>query len=193
MSEDNTTPEQELGVEEGSPDPSAAATAATIPVPRAASGTETSSAVVLIQLEIFFQVYPGTSTQDGTNIGIADQPYQITFSNGNSSNGQTDADGKILITAPPGVTAQLRIFNTDYDVTARGSLEPITQLAGVQRRLQMVGYELGEHGVDGAIGQNTERAVLDLQYDAALNIDARGSVVNQQTRDMLSGADWAKE
>jgi hypothetical protein len=193
MSETSETSEQELGVEEGSPDQSAATTAVTIPVPRAAEGTQTSSTVVLIQLEIYFQVYPGTSTRDGTNIGIANQPYQITLSNGGASNGQTDADGKILITVPPGVTAKLHIFNTDYEVSARGTLEPITQLAGVQRRLQMVGYELGEHGVDGSIGQNTERAVLDLQYDAALNISARGAVVNRQTRDMLSGPDWAKE
>jgi hypothetical protein len=57
----------------------------------------------------------------------------------------------------------------------------------------MVGYDLGEHGVDGDIGQNTERAVLDLQYDAALDIDARGAVINRRTRDMLSGVDWAKE
>jgi hypothetical protein len=162
-------------------------------VPRAAAGTETSSTIVLIQLEIYFQVYPGTSTRDGTNIGIADQPYQITLSNASSSSGQTDADGKVLITVPPGVTAQLRIFNTNYDVSATGTLEPITQLAGVQRRLQMVGYDLGEHGVDGDIGQNTERAVLDLQYDAALDIDARGAVINRRTRDMLSGVDWAKE
>jgi hypothetical protein len=193
MSEDSVTPEQELGVEVGSPDQSAATTAASIPVPRAAAGTETSSTIVLIQLEIYFQVYPGTSTRDGTNIGIADQPYQITLSNASSSSGQTDADGKVLITVPPGVTAQLRIFNTNYDVSATGTLEPITQLAGVQRRLQMVGYDLGEHGVDGDIGQNTERAVLDLQYDAALDIDARGAVINRRTRDMLSGVDWAKE
>lgn len=193
MSGDSDTVEQELGVETGSPDQSAANTETTIPVPRAASGTETSSAIVLIQLEIYFQVYPGTSTRDGTDIGIANQPYQITLSNGSSSSGQTDADGKVLITVPPGVSARLRIFNTNYDVSARGTLEPITQLAGVQRRLQMVGYELGEHGVDGDIGKNTERAVLDLQYDAALNINARGAAINRQTRDMLSGDDWAKE
>jgi hypothetical protein len=193
MSGDSDTVEQELGVETGSPDQSAANTETTIPVPRAASGTETSSAIVLIQLEIYFQVYPGTSTRDGTDIGIANQPYQITLSNGSSSSGQTDADGKVLITVPPGVSARLHIFNTNYDVSARGTLEPITQLAGVQRRLQMVGYELGEHGVDGDIGKNTERAVLDLQYDAALNINARGAAINRQTRDMLSGDDWAKE
>lgn len=64
---------------------------------------------------------------------------------------------------------------------------PIAQLVGQQRRLRLLGYQLGHDGGDGdgidnALGYRAERSILDFQAGSGLQIDA---VVGPSTRNKL--------
>jgi hypothetical protein len=175
---------------EGPPIPVSSNTPGSGIAPRSAVGTQSVATIVLTTVEVYFQVYPGMSTINGTSIGVANQSYTIELSDGAISQGVTDADGKVQVSFPPGSTAKLTIFGTDYNVSARGTLEPVSDLAGVQRRLAMIGYELGEHNVDGSNGKFTEKAVHDFQCDADIHIHGRP---RRQTRDTLASGTWIGE
>lgn len=159
-------------------------------VTRSAAGTDTPSTLRPDVVELYFQVYPGTRTREGTNIGIPNVPYTITIPGLPEQRGNTDSDGKIRISLMPGTTATVRVFDTEYRVTARNTLEPVEQRPGLQRRLQMLGYNLGPAGVDGRRGRFTEKAVLDFQADAGLRIDG---IPGRRTRTTITGDDWVGE
>lgn len=155
-------------------------------VPSSAPGTVSPATVVLTRIELYFQVYPGTETVNGTPIGIANQSYTLELDGGAVINGLTDSNGKVEINMPQGTSAKLTIFGTEYNVSSRATLEPVTRLAGVQRRLAMLGYELGPQNVDGLDGKFTEVAIHSFQCDADLHIHGRP---RRQTRNALTSED----
>lgn len=150
-------------------------------VARAASGTGTGNTLVLRQVKVFFQVYPGTGGTDAQR-GIAGVPFTVTISTtGVTANGTTAADGSVDLSIPTGATANLEIFGTVYPITVRNSLEAVGTVSGAQRRLSLLGYELG--GIDGDVGPLTDNATLNLQADS--DIDADG-VFGPNTRGQLT-------
>jgi peptidoglycan hydrolase-like protein with peptidoglycan-binding domain len=95
-------------------------------------------------------------------------------------NGTTAADGSVTLDIPSGTTANLQIFDTVYPITVRRTIEAPGTTKGAQRRLSLLGYELG--GIDGQVGEKTDRATLNLQADS--NLDADG-VIGNKTRAQL--------
>jgi hypothetical protein len=149
-------------------------------VAKTASGTKTGNTVVLRKIKIFFQVYPGTGGTDAER-GIAGVDYTMTVAaNGITANGTTAADGSVNLEIPAGATADLTILGTAYPVSVRTTIEPRTTTKGAQRRLSLLGYELG--GIDGAVGPKTDSATLNLQADSDLNCDG---VIGNLTRGQL--------
>ena len=176
---------------EGPPIPAPSPGSGSGSVPLSASSTTTPATVAPVIVEVFFQVYPVKQTHDGTAIGIPNVPYTITTAGSSSPvSNSTDANGRIQVALAPGSTATLHIFDTDFLITARETLEAVNTLAGQQRRLQMLGFDLGPTDVDGLRGARTEKALLDFQADAGLGIDG---VAGSGTRTRLRHADWVGE
>ncbi len=175
---------------EGPPAPAPTAASGPTSVPLSASGTGSPAAVVPVVVELFFQVYPGKSTASGTAIGIPNAGYTISTGSGTPVSGTTDAAGRVQVSLAPGGSATLRIFDTDFTISARNTIEAVSTLAGQQRRLAMLGYDLGPGGVDGLRGSGTEKALVDFQVDAGLSIDA---IAGSGTRTKLTHADWVGE
>lgn len=175
---------------EGPPEAAVTSVPASGSVPTSVSGAASAATIVLTRIEVYFQVYPGISTINGTPIGIANQAYTIQVGSSTPITGTTNSDGKIEITFPPGATVKLTIFGTEYDLTNKRTLEPVRQLAGMQRRLAMLGYELGSHNVDGSNGKFTAKAIQSFQCDANINLHGRP---RRQTRDTISNGTWIGE
>lgn len=150
-------------------------------VSRTASGTRTGNTLVLRKVKVIFQVYPGTGGTDAER-GIANVDFTVTVaSHSLRATGRTAADGSLEIQIPAGSTADLNILGTVYPITVRTAIEGSTTTKGVQRRLNLLGYELG--GVDGAVGQKTDRATLNVQADSDLDADG---VIGSKTRSQLT-------
>jgi len=98
---------------------------------------------------------------------------------GAARRGTTGADGKITLRLPAGVRARVTVMGTVYDLAARGGLEASATVRGVQRRLNMLGYNAG--GVDGVNGPKTEYAILNFQADHnPLRVDGLAGPRTQQ-------------
>lgn len=126
--------------------------------PRRAAGVGGHAAIRRRTIEIIFQRYPGTDADSA----VRGLEYRVTIG-GAERRGTTGDDGKVTIRVAPGVTAHLHVMGTEYRLTSRGTLEAVSHLRGVQRRLNMLGYNAGQ--VDGVMGKHTEYAVLGFQAD----------------------------
>jgi hypothetical protein len=129
--------------------------------------------LALRKLKVYFQRFAG---KDGTDAerAINDVEYILRAGGRVIDKGKTAADGSIDMLVPAGVPLELEIFGTKYDVAIHPFLEAETQVKGQQRRLSMLGYELGR--VDGTFAEKTDRAALRFQADQGLEPD--GNVGN---------------
>jgi hypothetical protein len=117
-------------------------------------------------IKIVFQLYPGLAGADADR-AIANAPYNLRVIGESEKNGTTAADGSIEITLPEGATAVLQAFGTQYVLARRETIEAITTMQGVQRRLAMVGFDAD--AVDGTVGTGTDTAILRVQADNNMN------------------------
>lgn len=142
-------------------------------------------------ITVFFQKSPSWDTGDSR--GIADLEYEIVAGGVTMPSAKTGADGKIEIPMSGG-TAELHLkfggnIVAKYELVLRDdSFEAATTVEGVQRRLRLLGYHLGhsgddEDGVDGVLGEKTDKAILDFQIDQQLAIDG---VVGRDTQKHLN-------
>jgi peptidoglycan hydrolase-like protein with peptidoglycan-binding domain len=121
------------------------------------------------RVKIFFQTFPGTKAASG----IAGLPFIVQVGTAPAVLGSTPADGHVEILLGAGDTASLKILGSEYQVRLLvGEPFPITQLRGVQQRLNMLGYHAGELQPDdlaAGLGRNqthaTERAIINFQAD----------------------------
>jgi len=148
-------------------------------------------------IEVFFQKSP--STPEGDSRGIERLDYQIVANGIVIQSGTTEADGKIEV---PIVGGQAELHLTfagnpvaTYQFTARDdAFEAGTTIIGVQRRLRSLGYHLGHagdsvDGIDGDLGQRTDRAILDFQIDNQLAIDGVvGTGTQRKLNDVVGGS-----
>ncbi|MBL7977075.1 MAG: hypothetical protein JNN12_01955 [Bacteroidetes Order II. Incertae sedis bacterium] len=125
----------------------------------------TTATFTTAQAILYFQPYPGKHTN-----GISGLRYQL-YVNGVATGpaGTTGANGEVRLNglAPTG-NNQLEILGTRYQIRFISTIEPLTGAnanKGLQRRLAMLGYELGN--IDGDLGRKTDREILNFQGDKA--------------------------
>lgn len=149
-------------------------------VGKTASGTPHKNKLVLKRIKILFQCFPGVSGTDAVR-GIPGVAYTLKINGKVATKGATAADGGLTVDIPAGSKAVLEVFNTEYTIKILGALEAFNNKSGEQRRLQLLGYELGE--VDGNPQAKTNNAALNFQADNG-PLDPDG-VVGTQTRNRL--------
>jgi type VI secretion system secreted protein VgrG len=147
-------------------------------VSRLIAGFQAFNALNLKLVRIYFQRYPGTAGTPAER-GIAGVPYEIEIG-GATTSGTTAPDGHVDVLLPAGATAMLRIFNSEYTVSVKDILEGLNTVHGQQRRLSMLGYELG--AIDGTVGRRTDDATLSFQADNNLDTDG---IVGAKTTNKL--------
>lgn len=121
------------------------------------------------RVQIFFQAFPGTSAKSG----IKDLTYVLTVGTSPVVVGKTPEDGHVDVHLASGDTASLKVLGTEYQVGLLDGLPfAITELRGVQQRLDMLGYNAGDLQADNlaartGFNQNaaTERAIINFQAD----------------------------
>ena len=148
-------------------------------------------------IEVFFHKSPSWAESDTR--GIEQLNYEIVAGGVTVRSGTTEADGRIEIPVSGG-QAELRLkvgedaVATYQFILRDDALEAGDTIAGVQRRLRILGYHLGHagpslDGVDGDLGRNTDRAILDFQIDNQLAIDgAVGRGTLNQINDIVGGS-----
>ena len=127
-------------------------------VMRGASSTGHGNTVVYKTVVIHFQRYPG----DEAASGVADEEYVFKVG-GKEVTGRLGPQGNVVLRLPAGAVGTLKIFGSEYEIRVLGSIEAVDTEKGTQRRLSMLGYELGT--VDGIRGPKTDRAILNFQAD----------------------------
>jgi len=130
-------------------------------VPRRGAGSAGHATIRRRAIDLIFQRYPGKEAA----AAIQGLDYEVTVSGSPPSRGRTAADGKVTVRLGAGETANVNIMGTVYQITAQSTLEPSNQLRGVQRRLNMLGYNGGP--VNGTMAPSTEYAILNFQADNA--------------------------
>ena len=141
-------------------------------VARSSPGTTHHNTVVLPKAKIFFQLFPGILGADSDR-GIANAPFTLKVNGRLVAQGQTAADGSVTVfTLPASGDAILEVLGTEYKLL-RAPLEPVTDPAGVQRRLQMLGYQKAP--VLTAFDINAEEALLNFQGDSP-PVDPNGNL-----------------
>jgi len=121
------------------------------------------------KVQIFFQSFPGTNAASG----IQGLKYVLTVGTSPAVIGTTPGDGHIDIHLSTGDIASLKILGSEYLVSLLDGLPfKITELRGVQQRLNMLGYHAGDLQADDLEAktgfnqnQRTERAIINFQAD----------------------------
>lgn len=143
-------------------------------VSKSASGTAHGNTVIFKPVKIMFQVFPGVNGNNAQR-GIADVPFTLSLDGGktfvNAASFKTSIDGGVSFLVPSNTNAILKIFDTEYHISALDSIEAKTTRKGVQSRLSLLGYELGD--IDGKLGSKTDWSLLNFQADSNLNADGR--------------------
>lgn len=147
------------------------------------------------RVRLFFQRFAGTNAASG----IQGLEFTITVNGVSTAPQQTPADGKVEILLNVGDTAQLHILGSTYDVSLLvGALHPVTELRGVQQRLNMLGYNAGAlqgdntapvtAGIENQSTIETELAITNFQSDTVpLFIDAIcGPKTQQKLKDKVT-------
>ena len=133
-------------------------------VTRTGSGGTGGNTAVIRRVKILFQLFPGTQGSDADR-GIVGADYKVKVNGRQVATGTTAADGAVEVEVPSGAQVVLTVLGTDFKVTALGAIEPKVQTKGVQRRLLMLGHDIG--GIDGILGARTDEGLLSFQADEA--------------------------
>ena len=111
----------------------------------------------------------------------ANEPYTLEI-DGNLYSGTTDGEGRIEHSIPPDAKqGRLLVGDTqDEYPLSLGHMDPVEEVAGVQARLNNLGFNCGE--VNGRLGPETEAALKAFQKKH--NLSETGEI-DQATRDKL--------
>lgn len=94
----------------------------------------------------------------------ANEPFELVI-DGESRQGTTDADGRLEAFLPGNVRDAVLYLGppenrTEYDIKLR-ELSPVSELVGVQQRLNNLGFACGAE--DGQSGPETDQAIYEFQ------------------------------
>lgn len=98
----------------------------------------------------------------------ANQSFTLTV-DGNVVEGNTDANGMLQVHVPATAKAGELIIGPDKFqlLIDFGHLDPITEISGIQKRLNNLGYHCGDP--DGTLNDATQDALADFQYRFGLD------------------------
>jgi len=155
------------------------------PVGRLFTEAEVFDTLDVPTVEIFFQRWPGVNS--GNDRGVDGMEFQVSAEGRVIQRGRTGPDGRIEMQVR-GVASTLQILSagavvSEYSVSTHDAMEAVTTVEGQQRRLLILGYDVGPDGVDGQRGGVTERAMLDFQADTGITMQGRAST---ETRNRLT-------
>ncbi len=163
----------------------------TTEVARLTKDSTAHDTVNLRTVEIYFHKSPGWP--DGDSRGIEGLEYQVLSEGSVIQSGRTGNDGKIEVSIRGNESTLQLMFNgasvAEYRITIRDEdWEASTTVIGIQRRLRALGYHLGHSGegadgIDGDLGEKTDKAILDFQLDYELTADGK---VGDRTRNSLN-------
>jgi N-acetylmuramoyl-L-alanine amidase len=122
--------------------------------------------------------------QDDQNKPFANKKYRLAV-DGINTEGQTDGDGMIIQKIPPSAaTGNLVVWIYDDPGAAGvpfpldlGHIDPVTELSGIQARLNNLGYDCGS--VDGVFGPDTEAALKMFQANVGLHVTGQADSATQ--------------
>jgi len=171
------------------------------PIARLVFGSTAANTINIPTVEIFLQKSPNKPSGDTRGI-VAD--FEVEKNGAIIQRGTTGADGKVVMQVPGG-SALLRVKSAgaiaEYAVKIRSSaIEAVTTPDGVQRRLRMLGYHIGDsgsegNGVDGVANPSVkvDRSIMEFQADTpAINAtgvaNAISSVADGTTQGQLTTA-----
>jgi hypothetical protein len=114
----------------------------------------------------------------------ADEPYILEI-DGKAISGQTDSEGVIEQFIPPNARKGKLLVGEEQEeyLLDLGHIDPIDTVAGVQVRLQNLGYDCG--GADGKLGSKTRAAILEFQQKHELEEIEETGEIDQATLDKL--------
>jgi hypothetical protein len=157
-------------------------------VARTSQDQQGVNTIVVLTYPVRFQLAPGAAN----GLGIVGADFVVTAGGVEIANGTTDANGEVqipifpLFSGPVTVT----IFETDYVFSFHPEAK-IDALAGVQQRLEKLGYmsgyllaPLGSAATDtNKDDAKTQQALMNFQCDENLTLDGR---VGPETRGALA-------
>ncbi len=113
----------------------------------------------------------------------ANEPYTLSV-DGKQTTGTSDAEGRVQCPIAPNARRAILTIGKGDDqrayAFALGRIDPISELSGVQGRLENMGYDCG--GERGHLGPGTEQAVREFQ--AAHQLEATGRL-DDATREKI--------
>jgi N-acetylmuramoyl-L-alanine amidase len=112
---------------------------------------------------------------------IANVKYILEI-DGEITSGTTDATGKLEQRIKPNARKGKLIVGEESDEynLDLGYIDPITEISGVQSRLNNLGFDCGK--VDGVLGPKTREAIQEFQIEHGLE---QTGEIDQQTRNKL--------
>jgi hypothetical protein len=145
-------------------------------VARTAADQQGLNTLVVLTYPVRFQLAPGFA--DGIGIGGAE--FVVTANGVEIARGTTDANGEVPIPIAPLFfgPVTVTVLGTDY-VFAFDPQAEAEALAGVQQRLEKLGYMTGYQLVpiasaapaDGRDGPRTQQSIMNFQCDENLGLD----------------------
>lgn len=94
------------------------------------------------------------------NESRANESYILEI-DGELFSGTTDCNGKIEHSIPPGAQkGKLTVGEDEYQLKL-GEIDPVTEIAGIQERLNNLGFYCGP--IDGILGPKTQAALIEFQ------------------------------
>jgi len=101
----------------------------------------------------------------------ANLPYVLDI-DGQLFSGKTDADGRLEHVIPPNARQGILRVGPEEDQEEYqlnlGSMDPVTEISGVQARLKNLGYDCGK--IDGKLGPQTKEAISAFQAKHNLQV-----------------------
>lgn len=162
-----------------------------VEVTRTGDGLDHGNTLVLPDVKVRFQIAPGTAA----GLGVDGAEYVLLISGTEIGRGTTNADGEIPLPARAVAdrTLTVRIFETEYAFEMHPGLQPIDDLDGRQKRLDVLGYMTGyQRGAiesdapdDGRDGARTQQSINNLQADSDIAVD--GDIGPQTLRALRAG------
>jgi len=166
-------------------------------ISRQVSGSSSFNTLNVRTVQIFFQKSPG---KPGDVRGISALNFKVVKDGAVIQTGATGDDGKIQMRIQGNVSTLQLIAGTvvaEYTVTIRDdAIEAVSTPSGQQRRLRMLGYQIGQTGPDGngVDGQPSpslkmDRSILEFQADdQTLQMDSIAGSLTQGALKKAAGA-----